>query len=154
HEVLQKLGLKDFTIKLNNRKVLAGIAESLGQSDRLLSMTIALDKLDKIGVEGVERELAERGFPAESIARLQPVLLSEGDAEKKLGLLRAMLAGSETGESGIREIETVLGYLRQLAPEALDFVELDITLARGLNYYTGSILEVKTNEVAMGSIGG
>ncbi len=154
HEVLQKLGLKDFSIKINNRKVLAGIAEVLGQSERLLSMTIALDKLDKIGVEGVERELAERGFPSESIAKLQPVLLSSGERDEKLALLKTMLAGSETGEAGIGEIERVLEYLARLQPEALPFVELDITLARGLNYYTGTILEVKTNEVAMGSIGG
>src|SRR5690554_3018471 len=153
-EVLQKLGLKDFSIKINNRKVLAGIAEVLGQSERLLSMTIALDKLDKIGVEGVERELAERGFPSESIAKLQPVLLSSGERDEKLALLKTMLAGSETGEAGIGEIERVLEYLARLQPEALPFVELDITLARGLNYYTGTILEVKTNEVAMGSIGG
>lgn len=154
HEVLRRLGLKDFSIKMNNRKVLAGIAEVLGQSERLIGMTVALDKLDKIGVDGVERELAERGFPAESIARLRPVLLSSENMAGKLALLKNMLAGSQTGEAGIREIEEVVGYLTLLQPEALSAVELDITLARGLNYYTGTILEVKTNEVAMGSIGG
>src|SRR5690606_2076829 len=153
-EVLQKLGLKDFSIKINNRKVLAGIAEVLNQSDLLVSMTVAIDKLDKIGVEGVEKELIERGFSNENIVQLRPILQSSGSTEDQLAILHSVLIDSETGKKGIQEIEEVLSYVSILDDQILASVELDITLARGLNYYTGTILEVKTNEVAMGSIGG
>ena len=153
-EVLQKLGLKDFSIKINNRKVLAGIAETLNQSDLLVSMTVAIDKLDKIGVEGVEKELLARGFSDENIIHLRPILQSSGNTEDQLTILRNFLTNSEIGKKGIQEIEEVLAYVSILDIQILASVELDITLARGLNYYTGSILEVKTNEVAMGSIGG
>lgn len=153
-EVLQKLGLKDFSIKINNRKVLAGIAEVLNQSDLLVSMTVAIDKLDKIGVEGVEKELLARGFSDENIIQLRPILQSSGNTENQLTILRDFLVRSEIGKKGIQEIEEVLSYVSILDDNILESVELDITLARGLNYYTGTILEVKTNEVTMGSIGG
>jgi len=153
-EVLQKLGLKDFSIKINNRKVLAGIAEALNQSDLLVSMTVAIDKLDKIGVDGVEKELIERGFSGENIIKLRPILQSTGSIENQLATLHSFLSDSEIGKKGIQEIEDVISYVSILDTQILNSLELDITLARGLNYYTGTILEVKTNEVQMGSIGG
>ncbi len=157
HEALSKLGLRDFTIKLNNRKILTGIAELLGKPELIVDMTVAIDKLDKIGLDGVNQELLERGFTPQDLTALQPIIQLEGNTETKIAHLRRVLATSETGLKGIDEIETVLGYLSGLAPDTPlqdTVVELDITLARGLNYYTGCIFEVKTNEVAMGSIGG
>lgn len=157
HEALSKLGLRDFTIKLNNRKILTGIAELLGKPELIVDMTVAIDKLDKIGFEGVNTELLERGFTPQDINTLQPIIQLQGNTETKIKHLRDVLSSSPTGLQGIDEIETVLGYLKSMAPDIhiLDsVVELDITLARGLNYYTGCIFEVKTNEVAMGSIGG
>lgn len=157
HEALSKLGLRDFTIKLNNRKILTGIAELLGKPELIVDMTVAIDKLDKIGLDGVNTELLERGFTPQDINTLQPIIQLSGGTETKIEHLRGVLSASATGLKGLDEIETVLGYLKAMAPDTplLDtFVELDITLARGLNYYTGCIFEVKTNEVAMGSIGG
>lgn len=153
-EVLTQLGLTDFNIKFNNRKILSGIAEMLGREDLIIPMTVAIDKLDKIGVDGVEKELMERGFSAEQIEQLRPVFTLSGSNEEKLNTLKKLLVNSEIGLTGIAEIEKVIHYLNQLNPAALAYFEVDITLARGLNYYTGSIIEVKTNEVAMGSIGG
>jgi histidyl-tRNA synthetase len=155
-EALSNLGLKDFTIKLNNRKILSGIAEVVGKPELIVDMTVAIDKLDKIGLDGVIRELMERGFTAADIDKLKPVILLEGSNEVKIKSLKEVLTGSSAGLKGIEEIEQVFEYLRLLlGSEALIAdVELDITLARGLNYYTGCIFEVKTNEVAMGSIGG
>lgn len=155
-EALSSLGLKDFTIKLNNRKILSGIAEVVGKPELIIDMTVAIDKLDKIGLEGVVKELIERGFTSTDIDMLKPVILLEGSNEAKLESLKEVLADSSTGLKGIEEIEQVFDYLRLLLGDAplTGNVELDITLARGLNYYTGCIFEVKTNEVAMGSIGG
>lgn len=153
-EVLTQLGLKDFTIKFNNRKILSGIAEMLGREDLIIPMTVAIDKLDKIGVEGVEKELKERGFSDEQVTKLRPVFTLNGKNEEKLSTLRNLLAQSEIGMKGIDEIEKVMDYIHHLSPDTIAYFEVDITLARGLNYYTGSIIEVKTNEVAMGSIGG
>src|SRR5690606_8577609 len=157
-EALSLLGLKDFTIKINNRKVLSGIAEIIGKPKLIVDMTVAIDKLDKIGIDGVTKELIERGFSPEDIEKLKPVILLQGSTLEKLEQLKAVLSSSETGLKGISEIESILGYLKGLtklsAEEMSSFLELDITLARGLNYYTGAIFEVKTNEVAMGSIGG
>ena len=152
-EALSKLGLKDFSIKINNRKILAGIAEIIGKPELIVDMTVAIDKLDKIGLEGVTKELMERGFAQADIELLHPVILLEGTTEEKLAALKTVLAPSAVGLKGIAELETVFNYLKyfQLQRAA---VELDITLARGLNYYTGAIFEVKTNEVKMGSIGG
>jgi histidyl-tRNA synthetase len=156
-EALGNLGLNDFTIKINNRKILSGIAEVVGKPELIIDMTVAIDKLDKIGLDGVTRELLERGFTEADIDRLKPVILLEGTNEEKLHSLKTVLAASQIGLAGMREIETVFGYLKEMlkaSPDLNPDVELDITLARGLNYYTGCIFEVKTNEVAMGSIGG
>lgn len=154
-EALTALGLKDFTIKINNRKILSGIAEIVGKPELIVDMTVAIDKLDKIGLDGVTKELLQRGFSQEDINTLTPVILLGGTTDEKLASLKAVLASSAIGLKGIEEIEAVLEYLTALNPElSVLNLELDITLARGLNYYTGCIFEVKTNEVAMGSIGG
>jgi histidyl-tRNA synthetase len=152
-EALGKLGLKDFTIKLNNRKILSGIAEIIDKSDNIIDLTVAIDKLDKIGLDGVTKELLERGFTQSDIEKIKPVILLQGTNEAKLASLRDTLSKSETGLKGCDEIQTVLGYITDFKLKTAE-LELDITLARGLNYYTGAIFEVKTNEVAMGSIGG
>src|SRR6195952_755365 len=152
-EALSKLGLKDFTIKLNNRKILSGIAETIDKSNNIIDLTVAIDKLDKIGLDGVTKELIEKGFTTDDIEKIKPVILLEGNNTEKLASLRSALANSATALKGCDEIEEVFNYIAncQLITATL---ELDITLARGLNYYTGAIFEVKTNEVAMGSIGG
>jgi histidyl-tRNA synthetase len=157
-EALSNLGLTDFTIKINNRKILSGIAEVIGKPELIIDMTVAIDKLDKIGFEGVTKELLEKGFTETDIDTLKPVILLEGANTEKLAALKQVLASSEAGLKGIAEIEKVFRYVQQMLgksalAESLQ-LELDITLARGLNYYTGCIFEVKTNEVAMGSIGG
>lgn len=157
HEALSNLGLKDFTIKINNRKILSGIAEIIGKPSLIVDMTVAIDKLDKIGFDGVTKELLERGFSQADIDQLKPVIMLQGVNVEKLASLKSVLASSETGLKGIEEIETVFNYVASLtahSPSLTAQIELDITLARGLNYYTGCIFEVKTNEVAMGSIGG
>jgi histidyl-tRNA synthetase len=156
-EALSNLGLKDFTIKINNRKILTGIAEVIGKPELIIDMTVAIDKLDKIGLDGVTKELIERGFTEDDIEKLKPVILLEGSNEQKMASLKSVLATSETGLTGIKEIESVFDYVKEMLKADSSLkpnVELDITLARGLNYYTGCIFEVKTNEVAMGSIGG
>ncbi len=157
HEALTNLGLRDFTIKLNNRKILSGIAEVLGKPELIVDMTVAIDKLDKIGLDGVVTELLDRGFVPADLEKLQPIIQLQGSNEEKLQGLKRVLAHSEVGLKGIDELETVMGYVERLTGDAellTRFVDVDITLARGLNYYTGCIFEVKTNEVAMGSIGG
>lgn len=155
-EALKQLGLQDFTIKINNRKILTGIAEVIGKPDLIVDMTVAIDKLDKIGLDGVNKELLERGFTSEDLAVLKPIILLEGVNQAKIESLKAVLSTSATGLKGVAELEEVFAYITTLgAAEILDsVVEVDITLARGLNYYTGCIFEVKTNEVQMGSIGG
>lgn len=155
-EALSNLGLKDFTIKINNRKILSGIAEIIGKPELIIDMTVAIDKLDKIGFEGVTKELLERGFTEADLDKLRPVILLEGSNEVKLQTLKTVLATSVSGLKGIEEIETVFDYVGNLLAnaESKPDLELDITLARGLNYYTGCIFEVKTNEANMGSIGG
>lgn len=153
HEALSKLGLKDFDIKINNRKILSGIAEIIGKPELIVDMTVAIDKLDKIGFEGVTKELLDRGFTEGDIEKLEPVIMLKGSNVEKLASLKDVLATSVVGLKGIEEIETVFEYVSQLTSHVSN-LELDITLARGLNYYTGCIFEVKTNEVAMGSIGG
>ena len=157
HEALTNLGLKDFNIKINNRKILSGIAEIIGKPELIVDMTVAIDKLDKIGLDGVSKELLERGFTETDIEKLKPVILLEGANVEKLASLKSVLANSTTGLKGIEEIEKVFEYVNHLKSHISNLtshIELDITLARGLNYYTGCIFEVKTNEVAMGSIGG
>jgi len=152
-EALTKLGLKDFTIKINNRKILSGIAEIIDKADQIVDLTVAIDKLDKIGLDGVTKELLERGFTEDNIEKITPVILLQGSNEEKLESLRLTLINSDIGLKGCDEIETVLNYIA-ICPLHTASLELDITLARGLNYYTGAIFEVKTNEAAMGSIGG
>lgn len=152
-EALSNLGLKDFTIKINNRKILSGIAEIIGKADNIVDLTVAIDKLDKIGLDGVIKELLDRGFTAEDIEKIKPVILLEGNNAEKLASLRSVLAASATALKGCDEIEKVLNYIA-ICKLRTAKLELDITLARGLNYYTGAIFEVKTNEVSMGSIGG
>ncbi|WPU94143.1 histidine--tRNA ligase [Mucilaginibacter sabulilitoris] len=152
-EALDKLGLKDFSIKINNRKILSGVAQIIDKADSIIDLTVAIDKLDKIGLDGVIKELLERGFVQADIEKIKPVILLEGSNTEKLQSLREALAASEIGLKGCDEIETVFSYIEK-CPLQTAKLELDITLARGLNYYTGAIFEVKTNEVAMGSIGG
>lgn len=157
-EALSNLGLSDFSIKINNRKILSGIAEIIGKPELIIDMTVAIDKLDKIGFEGVSKELIEKGFTTEDVDTLKPVILLQGSYTEKLAGLKEVLGASAIGLKGLEEIETVFKYVQQFiggtAVEQVLKLELDITLARGLNYYTGCIFEVKTNEVAMGSIGG
>jgi histidyl-tRNA synthetase len=152
-EALSLLGLKDFSIKINNRKILSGIAQVIDKNDSIIDMTVAIDKLDKIGFDGVVKELLERGFTQADIDHIKPIILLEGSNDEKLASLRAALKDSTIGLQGCDEIQTVFDYVAACKPLTAK-LELDITLARGLNYYTGAIFEVKTNEVAMGSIGG
>jgi histidyl-tRNA synthetase len=152
-EALSNLGLKDFTVKINNRKILSGIAEVVDKADQIIDMTVAIDKLDKIGLDGVSKELLERGFSEADIEQIKPIILLTGTTGEKLLSLRAVLANSVIGLKGCDELETVFTYLKSFTLQNAK-VELDITLARGLNYYTGAIFEVKTNEAQMGSIGG
>ena len=156
NEALVELGLKDFNIKLNNRKILSGIAEGVGKPELIVDMTVAIDKLDKIGLDGVNKELLERGFTAKDLEVLKPIIELKGINDEKLQSMKSVLSASEIGMKGISEIEEVFDYVKKFGrSDLLDrVVEVDITLARGLNYYTGCIFEVKTNEVQMGSIGG
>ncbi|MBF6608566.1 MAG: histidine--tRNA ligase [Flavobacterium sp.] len=152
--VFSQLGLDGVTIKINNRKILSGIAEVIGASDKLIDFTVALDKLDKIGADGVEKELTEKRISTEAIQALRPLFDLSGDFGQKVNRLGELLASSEEGKKGIDELLFIEDKIRQLGLKAatLDF---DVTLARGLNYYTGCILEVTAPAgVAMGSIGG
>ncbi|MGO1671657.1 MAG: histidine--tRNA ligase [Sphingobacterium sp.] len=155
-EALQQLGLKDFNVKLNNRKILSGIAQVIGKPELIVDMTVAIDKLDKIGLTGVNQELRQRGFSEEDLATLKPIIEMSGSNTEKIASMKTVLLNSEIGMQGLAEIEEVFDYLTKLGrADLLDhIVEVDITLARGLNYYTGCIFEVKTNEAQMGSIGG
>ncbi|MBS4055964.1 MAG: histidine--tRNA ligase [Bacteroidales bacterium] len=139
-------------VKINNRKILAGIAEYIGNPDCLTDITVAIDKLDKIGIEAVNQELASKGISSGSISLLQPVLEMEGSSAEKLTRLGSLIGGSETGRKGLEEVSQLFGYLEQIKP-GLTY-ELDLTLARGLNYYTGAIFEVKALHAQMGSICG
>jgi histidyl-tRNA synthetase len=152
-EALSQLGLRDFSILINNRKVLAGIAEVIGKPELIIDMTIAIDKLDKIGMEGVKKELQEKGFSEGDLRKLEPIIALQGSNIEKIASLREILKQSETGLRGIEELEKVFSYADAFTLQHAK-VTLDITLARGLNYYTGAIFEVKTHEAAMGSIGG
>ena len=149
--VFKALGIR-VALKMNNRKILFGIAEVIGHADKMIDITVAIDKLDKIGLENVKAELAERGLDAVAISRLQPILELEGSNAEKLNTLRELLATSETGMKGIEEMAEVFGHIEALGVELQ--VELDLSLARGLNYYTGAIFEVKALDYAIGSISG
>ena len=150
-EVFDRFGI-NICIKLNNRKVLAGIAELIGEPDKLTDITVAIDKIDKIGIDNVNAELRERGLSDEAVAKLQPILTISGTTAERLKALRDVLASSETGLLGVAELEEVISGVESLGMRAE--VELDVSLARGLNYYTGTIIEVKAKDVAIGSITG
>ncbi|MEE1222816.1 MAG: histidine--tRNA ligase [Bacteroidaceae bacterium] len=149
--VFSKFGIR-VCIKINNRKILSGIAEMIGQADKIVDITVAIDKLDKIGLDNVNDELREAGITEEAINKLQPIIQLSGTNEEKLATMREVLAGSETGLKGIEEVSFVLSTLEGLG--LTNEMELDLTLARGLNYYTGCIFEVKALDVQIGSITG
>lgn len=152
-EALTTLGIPDFTIKINNRKILSGIAEVCGESDKIIAITVAIDKLDKVGIEGVVKELQEKNISSEAIAKIQPLFTMNGSNEEILKQMSKYLSSSEVGLEGIRELEFVLNGTKDLSLRRAK-LEFDVTLARGLNYYTGAIFEVKANGVQMGSICG
>ncbi|MBP3538021.1 MAG: histidine--tRNA ligase [Muribaculaceae bacterium] len=150
-EVFRRLHVR-VAIKLNNRKILAGIAELIGAPDKLIDITVAIDKIDKIGIENVEKELAERGLSPESIAALRPLLAVDGSVSERLAKLAELLRSSETGSKGVEELRFVVDNTQKLGLDAV--LDLDVSLARGLNYYTGTIIEVKALDVEIGSITG
>ena len=149
--VFQKFGIR-VSIKINNRKILTGIAEIIGEADKIVDITVAIDKLDKIGLDNVNAELASKGIPQEAIDKLQPIIMLSGTNAEKLETLKKVLAASETGLKGVEESEFILNTVARLGVKSE--VELDLTLARGLNYYTGAIFEVKALDVQIGSISG
>jgi histidyl-tRNA synthetase len=152
--VFSKLGLAGTTIKINNRKILSGIAEVIGAQDKLIDFTVALDKLDKIGKDGVVKEMLSKGITAEAIEKVQPLFHFKGSNIAKLASLETMLQASEEGRSGVAELRFVVNAVAELGLETAG-LEVDVTLARGLNYYTGAIFEVSAPEgVKMGSVGG
>ncbi|MDX2362599.1 MAG: histidine--tRNA ligase [Crocinitomicaceae bacterium] len=152
-EVLTNLKMPDFTIKVNNRKILSGIAEVSGESDKLIAITVAIDKLDKIGLDGVMKELGEKGISKAGLDKIAPLFSITGSTEERLVQMKSFLASSEIGLKGIEELEYVFNTVNDLGLKRAK-VEFDVTLARGLNYYTGAIFEVKANGVKMGSICG
>ena len=149
--VFSRLGVR-VQIKINNRKILTGIAEVIGAADKIVDITVAIDKLDKIGLDGVNAELREDGLSEEQIAKLQPIIALEGSNDEKLNVIADVLSGSEVGQKGVEETRYILDTLKscQLKNE----IQLDLTLARGLSYYTGAIFEVKALDTPMGSISG
>ena len=149
--VFTRFGIR-VCIKINNRKILAGIAEIIGEPDKIVDITVAIDKLDKIGLDNVNAELAANGLPAEAIEKLQPIINMSGSNADKFALMRTVLADSEVGMKGIEECEYIINMLERL--KLNNQIELDLTLARGLNYYTGAIFEVKALDVEIGSITG
>lgn len=152
-EVLTNLGLPDFSIKINNRKILSGIAEVCGEAEKIVAITVAIDKLDKIGTEGVVKELEEKNIAPEAIEKIKPLFEMQGSNEEILQQMKMYLASSTIGREGISELEFVLDQVAKLSLKRAK-IEFDVTLARGLNYYTGAIFEVKANGVQMGSICG
>lgn len=150
-EVFNRLGIRTI-IKLNNRKVLAGIAELVGEPEKIVDITVAIDKIDKIGLDNVKAELAERGLSAEAIDKITPIITLSGSNEERLEKLSQLLAGSEIGLKGVEELREVMDGSVRLGLRAM--LELDVSLARGLNYYTGTIIEVKARDVEIGSITG
>ncbi|MDD6553949.1 MAG: histidine--tRNA ligase [Prevotellaceae bacterium] len=149
--VFQKFGFR-VQIKINNRKILTGIAEVIGEADKIVDITVAIDKLDKIGLDNVNAELREDGISEEAIAKLQPIIALEGTNDEKLATIRKVLAGSEVGEKGVDETQFIFDTLKTVGLK--NEIQLDLTLARGLNYYTGAIFEVKALDTPMGSITG
>lgn len=152
--VFNDLGLNGVTIKINNRKILSGIAEVIGASDKLIDFTVALDKLDKIGEDGVKKEMLEKGISETALEKVQPLFNFTGTIDEKLAKLSALLSNSEEGKKGVEELRFICENVSKLGLQQAS-LDLDVTLARGLNYYTGAIFEVAASkEVAMGSIGG
>ncbi len=151
-EVYRRFGIR-VRLHINNRKILAGIAEVIGQPERIIDITVAIDKLDKIGIDNVNQELLDKGIPAEAVEALQPILHLSGSNIEKLNQLQQVLATSETGLKGVEELRTIFALLDAIGKSELP-IELDLCLARGLNYYTGAIFEVKALDVQMGSITG
>ncbi|MDE6384277.1 MAG: histidine--tRNA ligase [Paramuribaculum sp.] len=151
NDVFNRLGIR-VIIKINNRKILSGIAELIGAPEKIVEITVAIDKIDKIGLDGVTAELAERGLSAEAIATLTPIITLQGSTAERLEALSSLLADSPTGLLGVEELREILTTLDACGMEAN--IELDVSLARGLNYYTGTIIEVKAADVAIGSITG
>lgn len=152
--VFTQLGLKGVTIKINNRKILSGIAEVIGASDKLIDFTVALDKLDKIGEEGIKKEMLEKGISAQALEKVQPLFSFTGTINEKIAKLEQLLQASSEGLKGVEELQFICDALSTLGLQTANF-DLDVTLARGLNYYTGAIFEVAAPDgVAMGSIGG
>jgi len=152
-EVLTNLKIDDFTIKINNRKVLSGIAEITGESDKIIDITVAIDKLDKIGEEGVVKELESKGVSASAIEKIKPLFSLKGGYQEVISEMKTMLLNSEIGLRGLEELEFIFSTVNELGLKMAKF-EFDVTLARGLNYYTGAIFEVSANNVKMGSISG
>lgn len=150
-EVFKRVGINT-TVKINNRKILAGIAEAIGEADRMLDITVAIDKLDKIGLEKVNAEMLDKGISQEAVDKLQPILKLEGNTQEKLSQIEVVIGETEIGSKGIAEMRTMFDYLEKIDLQAT--IELDLTLARGLNYYTGAIFEVKSNDINIGSICG
>lgn len=151
--VFTDLGLHGVKIKMNNRKILAGIAEIMGTPDLLIDFTVALDKLDKIGKDAVVTEMKERGIPAEALVKIEPLFSFNGSASEKISQLRDLLATSAIGIQGVNELAFIIHKIASM-PLKTALLDIDVTLARGLNYYTGAIFEVQAPDVAMGSIGG
>ena len=152
-EVFHRLGIR-VEIKINNRKILTGIAEVIGAADKIVDITVAIDKLDKIGIDNVNAELREDGLTEEQIQKLQPIILLQGTNDEKLATIAEVLKDSETGLKGIEEVKFILSTLTSAILHLTSSISLDLTLARGLNYYTGAIFEVKALDVEMGSITG
>jgi len=152
-EVFRRFGIR-VCIKINNRKILSGIAEMIGEADKIVDITVAIDKLDKIGLDAVNEELREDGISEEAIRKLQPIINLSVTNDEKIATMREALAGSEVGQKGIDEVEYVLNIIQNSKLKIQNDVELDLTLARGLNYYTGCIFEVKALDVEIGSITG
>ena len=150
-EVFRRLKIR-IILKLNNRKVLAGFAELIGAPDKIVDITVAIDKLDKIGIDNVNAELLERGLTQAQVDTLQPILAISGTIEERLDAIERLLSSSETGRKGVEELREVIGGVQALGLDAE--LDLDVSLARGLNYYTGTIIEVKARDVQIGSITG
>lgn len=151
--VFAKLGLSNYDIKVNNRKILTGISEAIGESGKEGPLCVAIDKLDKIGWQKVKEELGERGFASQSVDKLEPLVQLKTDLKGKITFLKDFLASSEVGLKGVSELEEMLDILDQMGAN-LEHVDFDIMLARGLSYYTGAIFEVKVNGVSIGSVSG
>jgi histidyl-tRNA synthetase len=149
--IFRELRIK-VAVRINNRKILAGVAEMAGEKERIADITVAIDKLEKIGMEGVRQELAQRGISPMAVSRLEPVISLSGSSADKLSELKKLLASSEEGLRGIAEMEELMGYLAM--ESVVSDVELDLSLARGLNYYTGTIIEVRALDAAIGSVCG